>query len=153
MKKLLILTMVILGTVSFARDFEYNEKRDIVKPMEENIDRLSRFTPQEWQMDKEATEMNFKKYEWNKNSTDAIDVYYDVKDQFVDFENAHINLTDACYDYIITVAKVFFKMRKLSNIEIHFNNTGSVMWFHLPFDQYIIEAPAPNESPNGLASK
>ena len=76
-----------------------------------------------------------KKYEWNKNSTDAIDVYYDVKDQFVDFENAHINLTDACYDYIITVAKVFFKMRKWSNIEIHFNNTGSVMWFHLPFDQ------------------
>ncbi len=63
MKKLLLLTMLILGVTSFARDFEYNEKRDIVKPMEENIDRLSRFTPQEWQMDKEATEMNFKKYE------------------------------------------------------------------------------------------
>jgi len=31
--------------------------------MEENLDRLSRFTPQEWQMDKEATEMNIKKYE------------------------------------------------------------------------------------------
>ena len=55
--------MVILGVTSFARDFEYNEKRDVVKPMEENVERLSRFTPQEWQMDKEATEMNIKKYE------------------------------------------------------------------------------------------
>jgi len=63
MKKLLILSMVILGTVSFARDFTYNAKRDIVEPMEENIERLSRFTPQEWQMDKEATEMNIEKYE------------------------------------------------------------------------------------------
>lgn len=73
MKKLLILSMVILGTVSFARDFEYNEKRDIVKPMEENIDRLSRFTPQEWQMDREATEMNFEKYEDFHRELDRVD--------------------------------------------------------------------------------
>jgi len=76
MKKLLILTMIILGTVSFARggsptedregsfrDYEYNERRDIVEPMEENLDRLSRFSPLEWQESNEVTEENFKKYE------------------------------------------------------------------------------------------
>ena len=55
--------MVVLSCLSFARDYERNEMRDIVKPMEGNIDRLSRFTPQEWQLDKEEAEINFKKYE------------------------------------------------------------------------------------------
>lgn len=63
MKKILLLMMVILGVTSFARDFEYNEKRDIVKPVEEQVERLSRFTPQEWQLEKEETEKNFEKYE------------------------------------------------------------------------------------------
>lgn len=76
MKKLMIISMMILGTVAFARggsvdsdrdfsnrDFEFNERRDIVEPMKENIDRMSRFTPAEWAMDKEKTEENLKKYE------------------------------------------------------------------------------------------
>ena len=54
--------MIILGTVSFARDYEFNEKRDIAEPVEEQVERLSRYTPLEWQMDKEITEENFEKY-------------------------------------------------------------------------------------------
>lgn len=75
MKKLLIISMIILGTVSFARggsegedrqgsfrDYEFNERRDIIEPMEENLERMSRFSPMEWEADKEVTEENFEKY-------------------------------------------------------------------------------------------
>jgi len=75
MKKLLVVSMIILGTVSFARggseaegsqgsfrDYEFNERRDIVEPMEESLDRLSRFSSVEWESSKEATEENFEKY-------------------------------------------------------------------------------------------
>lgn len=77
MKKLILLTLIVLGTVSFARggsgrdtfgpgdslrDYEYNEKRDIVIPMEENIERLSRFTPYELEIENIAAEENIAKY-------------------------------------------------------------------------------------------
>lgn len=80
MKKLILLTLIVLGTVSFARggsgretfgnigpgdslrDYEYNEKRDIVIPMEENIERLSRFSPYELEIENIAAEQNIAKY-------------------------------------------------------------------------------------------
>lgn len=89
MKKLILLTLIILGTVSFARggssnnsdnnffsgrDFEYNEKRDIVEPMEQNIDRLSRLSPYEFELDKIAAEENMKKYEDFHNELDRMDM-------------------------------------------------------------------------------
>ncbi len=63
MKKLLLVSMLVLGGISsFARDNTYNERRDIVKPVEENIDKMSRYTHEEWQQDKELTKENIQKY-------------------------------------------------------------------------------------------
>lgn len=80
MKKLILLTLIVLGTVSFARggsgrdsfgdvgpgdslrDYEYNERRDIVIPMEENVERLSRFSPYELEIEMIAAEENIEKY-------------------------------------------------------------------------------------------
>jgi len=62
MKKMLLVGMLVVSGLSFGRDYEYNEKRDIVKPVQEQQERLNRYSPLEWQMDKEVTEKNFEKY-------------------------------------------------------------------------------------------
>ncbi len=73
MKKLILLSLIVLGTVSFARDYTFNERRDIVKPIEENVERMSRFTPDEWMnLDMETTE-NFVKYEYFHWELDRMD--------------------------------------------------------------------------------
>ena len=61
MKKLMIM-MVVLGSVAFGRDLTYNEKRDIINPMEETIDRMSRFTPMELELADTLRDENIKKY-------------------------------------------------------------------------------------------
>ena len=73
MKKLILLSLIVLGTVSFSRDYTFNERRDIVKPIEENVERMSRFTPDEWMnLDMETTE-NVVKYEYFHWELDRMD--------------------------------------------------------------------------------
>jgi len=62
MKKLVMVMVLMLGTLAFGRDYEYNENRDIVKPIEKQQDRLSRYTQMEWKLDQGITEGNFERY-------------------------------------------------------------------------------------------
>ena len=62
MKKLMLLSMIVLSSIGFARDYEYNEKRDIVIPMEESIDRMSRFSSMDLKIEQVKAEENIAKY-------------------------------------------------------------------------------------------
>lgn len=62
MKRIILAGILVISGLSFARDYTYNEMRDIVKPAIEQQERLSRETTQEWQLDKEETEENFEIY-------------------------------------------------------------------------------------------
>jgi len=59
MKILMTLMILSLSVSAFARDNDYNERRDIVKPLEENLERLNREGSKEWNIE---SEKNFKNY-------------------------------------------------------------------------------------------
>jgi len=62
MKRMLLVGMLVVSGLSFGRDYEYNEKRDIVKPVQEQQERLNRYSSLDWEMDKEVTENNLETY-------------------------------------------------------------------------------------------
>lgn len=62
MKKVLLMAMMVVGAVSYGRDFDHNEKRDIVDVNRAQIERMSRFTDAEWSNEKSEIEANFVKY-------------------------------------------------------------------------------------------
>ncbi len=73
MKTLILILMTTLITLSFARDYEYNERRDIVKPMEEQWEKLKKLTPEEWAIEKELMRINIEKYKdfhWELDRSD-----------------------------------------------------------------------------------
>ncbi len=73
MKKLLLVGILVLSGLSFARDFTYNERRDIINPIEENVDRMSRFTPDEWMNLEMETAENLVKYDYFHWELDRMD--------------------------------------------------------------------------------
>lgn len=62
MKKIIVLGMLCVGAISFGRDFEYHEVRDIVKPMESSLEELNQLSPQEWKTEIEYMNKNIEKY-------------------------------------------------------------------------------------------
>lgn len=62
MKKLMLLAFIVLSIGSFARDYDTNEKRDIIYPMFENSGRMSRFSDSELELEIAATNRNIEKY-------------------------------------------------------------------------------------------
>jgi len=62
MKKLLLVTMMVVGAVSYGRDFDHNERRDIVKVSSEQVERMSRFTEAEWNLERSVAKENFENY-------------------------------------------------------------------------------------------
>jgi len=62
MKKLLLITMMVVGAVSYGRDFEYNERRDVVEVSNEQVERMSRFTEAEWNLERSVAKENFENY-------------------------------------------------------------------------------------------
>jgi len=74
MKKLLLVSMLVLGSLSsFARDNTYNERRDIVKPVEQNMDKMSRYSHEEWEQDIEVTRGNIQNYSEFHRELDTMD--------------------------------------------------------------------------------
>lgn len=57
-----MMAVLMIGILAFGRDCESNESRDTVKPIENQQERLSRYTPVEWRLDKEITRENFERY-------------------------------------------------------------------------------------------
>ena len=65
--------MTILTSFSFGRDYEYNERRDIVIPMEEQWEKLKKLSPEEWAIEKELMRINmerYKKFHWELERSD-----------------------------------------------------------------------------------
>lgn len=62
MKKLLLIAMMVVGAVSYGRDFDHNERRDIVAVGNEQIERMSRFTEAQWNLERSIAEKNFETY-------------------------------------------------------------------------------------------
>ncbi len=48
MKKVLLLMMIVLGVISYGRDFEFNEKRNAEAESGEQIERVGRFACEIW---------------------------------------------------------------------------------------------------------
>ena len=73
MKTTVLILMTILTSFSFGRDYEYNERRDIVIPMEEQWEKLKKLTPEEWAIEKELMRINmerYKKFHWELERSD-----------------------------------------------------------------------------------
>jgi len=73
MKTTILILMTILTSFSFGRDYEYNERRDIVIPMEEQWEKLKKLTPEEWAIEKELMRINmerYKKFHWELERSD-----------------------------------------------------------------------------------
>jgi len=62
MKKVLLMAMMVVGAVSYGRDFDHNEKRDTVSVNNMQVERMSRFTDAEWSLEKSEIEANFVRY-------------------------------------------------------------------------------------------
>ncbi|GLI57908.1 hypothetical protein PM10SUCC1_34220 [Propionigenium maris DSM 9537] len=45
MNKIIVLGVLCIGALSFGRDFEYHEVRDIIKPMKSSLEKLNQLTP------------------------------------------------------------------------------------------------------------
>jgi len=73
MKKVLLMAMMVVGAVSYGRDFEHNEKRDIVDVNRAQVERMSRFTDAEWSNEKSEIEANFTRYEDFHMELDTMD--------------------------------------------------------------------------------
>ncbi|GLI56288.1 hypothetical protein PM10SUCC1_18020 [Propionigenium maris DSM 9537] len=53
MKRLIILLIILMGTLSYTRDFEFNEKRDVKVGMDEEIERVGRYALNIWDLEEE----------------------------------------------------------------------------------------------------
>lgn len=62
MKTLILILTIALAMPSLGRDYEYNERRDIVNPMEEQWKKLKELTSEEWEIEKELMRINMEKY-------------------------------------------------------------------------------------------
>jgi len=62
MKTLILILTITLAIPSLGRDYEYNERRDIVIPMEEQWKKLKELTSEEWEVEKELMRINMEKY-------------------------------------------------------------------------------------------
>lgn len=51
MKKILLLMMIVLGAISYGRDFEYNERRNVEMESSEKVERVGRFACDIWDFD------------------------------------------------------------------------------------------------------
>ena len=65
--------MMVVGAVSYGRDFEHNERKDIVKVSSEQVERMSRFTEDEWNLERSITEENFENYMEFHKDLEAMD--------------------------------------------------------------------------------
>ena len=73
MKKLLLVGMLVLSGLSFARDYTHNEKRDIVAPMEEMQERASRLSQDQFNLEGASIEANIEKYSGFHSDLDNMD--------------------------------------------------------------------------------
>ena len=62
MKKVLLIALVVVGAVSYGRDFDRNERRDIVAVGYEQAEKMNRLTEAEWNLEGSIWEENFKNY-------------------------------------------------------------------------------------------
>jgi len=62
MKKLLLAALVLVGTLSYGRDFEYGEKRDIQRIKTEQEERVSQFISKKRKADRESENINLKRH-------------------------------------------------------------------------------------------
>lgn len=62
MKILVLGFFILLGIQPLARDYEYNERRDIVIPMNEQWERIQNMTPEEWEEEKRIRDENMERY-------------------------------------------------------------------------------------------
>ncbi len=53
MKRLILLLIISVGTLSYSRDFEFNEKRDIKAGMDEEIEKVGRYALNIWYLEEE----------------------------------------------------------------------------------------------------
>ena len=74
-----MIMMVVLGSAAFGRDLTYNEKRDVVKPVQEQQERLNRYSSLDWKMDKEIAEKNFDTYSEFHRDLDNMDKTYNKR--------------------------------------------------------------------------
>ena len=73
MKKILLVAMMVVSAVSFGRDYEFNERRDIVEINQSQIERLSRLTEVEWDSEKAAAKANYERYASFHHELDTMD--------------------------------------------------------------------------------
>ncbi len=62
MKNLILLGMLALSIVSFGRDYEYNEVRDIVAPINAELERISRLSDEQLYIEGSISAENIQKY-------------------------------------------------------------------------------------------
>jgi len=62
MRKLLLAALVVVGTLSYSRDFEYGEKRDIQRIAAEQLEKSSALTSKEVKTHRKAVKINFESY-------------------------------------------------------------------------------------------
>ncbi len=62
MKKIIVFGILCIGVLSFGRDFEYHEVRDIVKPMESSLERLDQLTSEEQEAERKNMNKNIERY-------------------------------------------------------------------------------------------
>lgn len=62
MKYLVLIIFLIAASLSSGRDYEYNERRDILIPMMEQWERYKNMTPEERREENRIRDENMKKY-------------------------------------------------------------------------------------------
>lgn len=62
MKKIIVLGVLCISALSFGRDFEYHEVRDIIKPMKSSLEKLNQLIPEEWEAEREDMNKNIERY-------------------------------------------------------------------------------------------
>lgn len=62
MKKQLLVIMVGLAHLSFARDYERHEVRDIIEPIKAESRRINNLNEEEWDLEQEAIDENIETY-------------------------------------------------------------------------------------------
>ena len=62
MKKLMLLAFLVLSIGLFARDYDTNEKRDIIDPIIANSERMNRFSDNELELEITAANINIERY-------------------------------------------------------------------------------------------
>jgi len=74
MKKILLVMMVVMGAMSYGRDFEYNGKRDVERYIqrvdEAKVDRTGRSTCGEWNREFDSNFERYSKFHRELNTQD-----------------------------------------------------------------------------------